>query len=51
MNTRSRHKTTLAQPLEAEPEVSAITHLYAGVPVANLDASIVIGSCRRTATW
>jgi catechol 2,3-dioxygenase-like lactoylglutathione lyase family enzyme len=26
--------------LEAEPEVSAITHLYAGVPVADLEASI-----------
>jgi catechol 2,3-dioxygenase-like lactoylglutathione lyase family enzyme len=26
--------------LEAESEVSAITHLYAGVPVADLEASI-----------
>jgi catechol 2,3-dioxygenase-like lactoylglutathione lyase family enzyme len=26
--------------VEAEPEVSAITHLYAGVPVADLDAGI-----------
>ena len=26
--------------MEVEPEVSAITHLYAGVPVADLDASI-----------
>ena len=30
----------IRRALEAEPEVSAITHLYAGVPVADLEASI-----------
>jgi catechol 2,3-dioxygenase-like lactoylglutathione lyase family enzyme len=26
--------------MEAEPEMSAMTHLFAGVPVSDLDASI-----------